>query len=217
LRGLFYRRIEFMKSELVSGHVLHAATRDDLALLDGVAVTPMPLWSTRVALSRPKTPTTESTGPWDILMGRRVVVRPLTVNNFEFSSHGMVVLETSAPTQAILCSTLDYKCRSNPMEQKFIVDRRRLRSVHVIERLEAMTLFERGKPSPPMASSKSRTIGLIMQTNHAIKPNQRNDLCQHLPCMAQFLNHDCLLPAREIQRGIECEFEWRGSQLARLR
>ena len=144
-----------MKSELVSGHVLHAATRDDLALLDGVAVTPMPLWSTRVALSRPKTPTTESTGPWDILMGRRVVVRPLTVNNFEFSSHGMVVLETSAPTQAILCSTLDYKCRSNPMEQKFIVDRRRLRSVHVIERLEAMTLSNVANPVRQWLRSKA--------------------------------------------------------------
>ena len=59
----------------------------------------------------------------------QVVVRSLTVNNHEtitrnsheLSLHGMVVMETSAPAQAILCSTLDYRCRGTPTEQDFML------------------------------------------------------------------------------------------------
>jgi len=125
-----------LKWWLEYGGALRTAMGNDLALLDGLSAMlprysgpPKMLYRGETADNRRHRTYGLS---WTV---DREVARHFAINNLEFSSLGTVILETMAPTKAILCASVGHKCHRTSVEQEFIVDRRRLRSVRVVERL----------------------------------------------------------------------------------
>lgn len=134
---------DFRKSLLAlwvrDGDHLRQEVNDDLALADGLRAMLPPYTGPAITLYRGESARNRQRRTYGLSWSATVeVARTFTATGkYRTYAGGSVLLETLAPTEAIICAPVIHNDRYG--EQEYLVDRRRLRSVRVLERYRQLT------------------------------------------------------------------------------